>query len=434
MASLSWQSPKAVVVLGADAQRLPERATPEFFGPKRYAEMGLINPPEQTEAESFGQFASVWSGPMDMAFVACAEKSDSDVEFSSWIELIAIADPRPVVRVAAADMIHAYAINIDSDAVALQQSHADSLQAAPAYGGTIAPARFSGELPSVMSVTDLQKLIDCPYQFYLQTLLGLSPTSALEEESPPSDLGALIHQVLSGARMSHASSDAWRSWLTQRIDELLSRPFFVRRDAALAQLTVPPAIAAKLRADAMAVVPRLSEWLFARTNDSESGLTETLTEKTVERQIDTLGVSIKGRIDRWEKRDAASVLIDFKTSDPDELKRSVKSGDRDVQLPLYAWLIGPEHVAADAAYVSIKRDGIRDIPLTQTTGQPMAQLTTSAVTQVSNALGSIVAGDPIELLGMTRDKKICERCSVRGVCRRDDIVTLSGDDEGESSQ
>jgi ATP-dependent helicase/nuclease subunit B len=438
MVSLSWQSPKAVVVLGADAQRLPERATPEFFGPKRFAEMGLINPPEQTEAESFGQFASVWSGPMDMAFVACAEKSDSDVEFSSWIELIAIADPGPVVRVAAADMIHSYAISTDSGTTALQQTQTDLAQTASSLDGAIVlptnTTRFTGRLPSVMSVTDLQKLIDCPYQFYLQTLLGLSPTLALEEESPPSDLGALIHQALSGARMSHASSDEWRAWLTQRIDDLLGRPFFVRRGAALERLSVPPAIAAKLRADAMALVPRLSEWLFARTNNAESELTETLTEKTVERSIDTLGVSIKGRIDRWEKRDANSVLIDFKTSDPDQLKRSVKSGDRDVQLPLYAWLIGPEHVAADAAYVSIKRDGIRDISLTQATGQPMAQLTTSAVTQVSDALGSIIAGDPIELLGMTRDKKICERCSVRGVCRRDDLVALSSEDEGETSE
>lgn len=434
MASLSWQSPKAVVVLGADAQRLPERATPEFFGPKRFAEMGLINPPEQTEAESFGQFASVWSGPIDMAFVACAEKSDSDVEFSSWIELIAIADPGPVVRVAAADLIQPYAISVDLGTTALRQAHDDSLQTAPTLGGAIAPTRFSGQLPDVISVTDLQKLIDCPYQFYLQTLLGLSPTPALEEESPPSDLGALIHQALSGARMSHTSSDEWRVWLTKRIDDLLSRPFFVRRGAALEQLSVPPAIAAKLRADAMAVVPRLSEWLFARTNNAEFEFTDTLTEKTVERRLDTLGVSIKGRIDRWEKRDAASVLIDFKTSDPDQLKRSVKSGDQDVQLPLYAWLIGPEHVAADAAYVSIKRDGIHDIPLTQTTGQPMAQLMGSVVTQVSNALGGIAAGDPIELLGMTRDKKICERCNVRGVCRRDDIVALSNEAEGETSE
>lgn len=428
MASLSWQSPKAVVVLGADAQRLPERATPEFFGPQRFAEMGLINSPEQTEAESFGQFASVWAGPIDMAFVACAEKSDSEVEFSSWIELLAMADPGPVVRSSAADMIHSYEIKVDLNA--------DDRNAAPDAGGdaqsmhhAIKPARFTGRLPNVISVTDLQKLIDCPYQFYLQTLLGLSPTPALEEESPPSDLGALIHQALSGARMQHASADEWRTWLTQRIDGLLSAPFFVRRGAALERLSVPPAIAAKLRADAMAVVPGLSEWLFARATNPTSGLTETLTEKTLERRLDGLDVSIKGRIDRWEKSDAASLLIDFKTSDPNQLKRSVKPGDRDVQLPLYAWLIGPEHSAADAAYVSIQRDAVHDIGLTQTTGQPLDQLTASVVTQVTNALGHIASGGPIDPLGMTRDKKVCERCNVRGVCRRDDITALVSDEE-----
>lgn len=435
LVSLSWQSPQAVVVLGADAQRLPERATPEFFGPKRFAEMGLINPPEQTEAESFGQFASVWSGSYEMAFVACAERPDSDVEFSNWIELLAMADSAPVERVAAADMIHSYALGSDLDASVIEHTNARLRGGVQAGASEIAPARFTGRLPNVVSVTDLQKLIDCPYQFYLQTLLGLSPTPALEEESPPSDLGALIHQVLSGARMQHASIDEWRNWLTQRIDGLLSAPFFVRRGAALEQLSVPPAIAAKLRTDAMALVPRLSEWLFNRANRPESELTETLTEKTVERRLDELDITIKGRIDRWEKNGSASVLIDFKTTDPDQLKRSVKPGDRDLQLPIYAWLIGPEHTATDASYVSVKRDAIHEIQLARTTGQAMGQLTASAVDQVSSALSSIAAGDPIALLGMTRDKKICERCNVRGVCRRDDMAALiSEEEEGRASE
>ncbi len=412
LASLSWQRPKAVVVLGADAQRLPERPTPEFFGPKRFAEMGLINPPELAEAEGFGQFASVWADPLAMALIACAEKSDSDVEFSSWIELLAIERPDLVERTHASEMIGLYAISAELD-----------------QPTAIETAQFTGQLPDVISVTDLQKLIDCPYQFYLQTLLGLSPTTTLEEESPPSDLGSLIHQALSGARMRQASAHDWAVWLTERIDELLDKPFFVRRGAELERLSVPPAIAAKLRADAMALVPGLSEWLFKRSNDSAWQWTETLTEKTVERALDDLSVRIKGRIDRWEKGDQASMLIDFKTSDPDQLKKSVKPGDQDVQLPLYAWLIGPEHAAADAAYVSIRRDAVEEIGLTKTTGQTMSQLTDSVLTQVGDALGRLAAGQPIELLGMTRDKKICERCNVRGVCRRDDIAAVVGDEE-----
>ncbi len=51
LSSLTWQLPQAVVVMGAQEGRLPERPVAQFFEPKRFAEMGLQIPPEELELQ-----------------------------------------------------------------------------------------------------------------------------------------------------------------------------------------------------------------------------------------------------------------------------------------------------------------------------------------------------------------------------------------------
>jgi hypothetical protein len=52
----------------------------------------------------------------------------------------------------------------------------------------------------------------------------------------------------------------------------------------------------------------------------------------------------------------------------------------------------------------------------------------AVVARVESGLSGIVAGDPIAASGVDRDPQVCERCSVRGVCRRDDafLTHVSG--------
>ena len=420
LSSLSWAAPKAVLVLGADPQRLPERPVAEFFEPRRFAEMGLANPPELIEAEGFGQLVSVWMKPLPMVFMACAEKPDSKAEFSNWIELLAMVRPDWTDRQNAAALVGHYELNLQPDAARTDE-----------------PTVFRGVLPAQISVTELQRLVDCPYQFYLQRLLGFAPVADLEEESPPTDLGSLMHQVLADATMAHQTEADWADWLEQAIDTRLARPFSRRKEDDSFRLMVPSALHAKLRAEAKALVPRLSVWLKSREQElapsavSGAARPKTQTETAVEREITALGILIKGRIDRWEETNGGALLIDFKTSDPKTLEKNIKKADRDVQLPLYAWLIGPKETAVDARYISIRRSAIKEIGLAQASGQPIAQLTDAVLEQVSQALRGLSEGAVIEPLGMTREKTVCDRCNVRGICRRDDRLPAEDDDDDD---
>ncbi len=406
LSSLIWRAPQAVLVIGADAGRLPQRAVPRFFEPRRFAEMGLQVVPEQAQAELFAQFVSAWTAPFPMALIACSEKPDAQVEFSGWIELLALHECNSVRRIDASNFVARRVLT-------LEQFNSDvPLQ-----------ARFDQALPNSLSVSALQSLANCGLQFYLQTLCGLAPIQPLEEDAAPSDVGSLLHLVLRNAKESKADSAQWRAWLEKEIERVLATAFFQKKRDNKLPLPMPAALRAGLRAEAMALVPALAIWLASR----EAGHCIE-TEQPVSRVLEPFGITIKGQIDRIETNDQGVRLIDFKTTNPSELKRRIKTVEDDVQLAFYAWLLAPQHVES-ATYVSIRRDGVSDIGVAGNSGETLAQRVDATVALISEKLQAIVDGKPIEAEAMGKHKSICQRCSVRGICRRDDVLALESAQE-----
>jgi ATP-dependent helicase/nuclease subunit B len=406
LSSLLWRLPQAVLVIGAEAGRLPERSVPRFFEPQRFAQMGLQPAPEQIQSELFAQFVSAWAAPFPMSMIACSEKPDAEVEFSGWIELLALKPHHAIDRVNASEFV-------TRRRVALEKFPCDvSLQ-----------AQFEGSLPQALSVSSLQSLANCSLQFYLQTLCGLAPMQLLEDEAAPSDLGSLLHLALRGAVSSKASASEWEAWLEKEIDRVLAIPLFQNRRGKKLPLSMPQSLCASLRAEAMAVVPALAKWLGRHGPPRP-----TLTEQPVSRTLEPFGITIKGQIDRVEQTEQGLHLIDFKTTNPTELKRRLKTIEDDVQLALYAWLLSPQKIES-ATYVSIRREGVEDIGVASDSAETLAQRVEATITLITEKLQSILNGDPIQAEGMYKHKSICERCAVRGICRRDDLSMLDSAEE-----
>ena len=457
--TLAWQQPGAALIVGADAARLPERAAAQFFEPEKFAEMGLQNSPEQIQAEAFAEFASIWSAPLPITFLATSEKPDSSVEFSPWLERLTLTPSPLVTRVKAADVISVYALQRGPQGQAAVKLHRAITEyvAVTESGTAIAHDAVNAHsvttwwpyaLPPQISVSDAQSLVACPYQFFAQRLLGLQPLEKLLDEAAPSDLGSLIHLVLAkAAEVRQDSAPQWATWLEQEIDRVLSVAFFERKKAAVLALAIPRALQSRLKADAMAVVPHLSEWLSRRgviahqhqdhaedqSRPQQNSVTaQVLAEQPVKRDLPRVGVRLSGRIDRWEDPGADALLIDFKTSDPAALKSRVRSIDQDVQLPLYAWLIGPEKTARDALYVAIRHDRVSEISVTTETEQPLHDLAQALAERLSADLLAIRQGGPLLRRAMETDPSRCDICRVRGICRRDD-TPLSTESSSEGS-
>ena len=410
MASILWCPPQAVMILGADHQQLPERPATQFFEPAHLAEMGLQNPPERLEAEAFAQFASVWFQPVPMTLISQSETPENSAEFSNWVRLLSMHSNSPVLQSEASTHLTNQSLNLALE----PQAHRD-----PAL-------RWHQSLPPKLSVSAAQALFNCEYQFFARSLLNLGGPDDLLDDSPPTDLGSLIHLVLSEVTASSRTESEWVEWLNRAIDARLGAPFFNNHSPESLRADLPEASRQKLKTEARAMVPHLARWLSQR-----SAMLGLKTEEPVRRQIlTTPPCELMGRIDRWEihSQDLGDAkgsgqvhrLIDFKTSDPSTLKARVKPGDRDVQLALYAWLIGPNHVAEDAAYVSLRHDGVHELSLAAVTGQPLPDLVSATLDRLETQLQSIADGRPISRTGLLNDPKVCEFCNYRGVCRRDD--------------
>lgn len=407
LSSLMWRPPQALIIMGAESVRLPERPVPRFFEPHCLAEMGLVTAPEQRESELLSQFVEAWRSGYPIELIACSDKPDSEVEFSGWVELLTLGSSALIQRKTAVEVL------------STRELHVDPVAFAPSLQAT-----WTHELPAALSVSELQSLADCATQFYLQTLLQLKPVPALEETSPPSDLGSLLHLVLKAATHSQRSELEWAQWAEAEVDRILKTSFFQASHQQSIRLPMPSGFRESLRAEALAVVPPLAQWLAQRPQSMQ-----VLTEHSVSRPLEQLGILIKGRIDRIEQTARGLQLIDFKTTAPEQLRRRVKTIGLDVQLPLYAWLLAPTSTVESAAYISLRRDAITAIPLSDSENDSLQSRIDDTISLLSSKLADLRAGRAIEPEGLHKDKTICERCRVRGICRRDDIAGVEESEE-----
>ncbi len=403
--SLIWRPPKAVMLVGADPSRFPERMTARFFEPKRFAEMGLALDPDQEEAELYARFQLIWSTPIPLVAIAQSESSDAQAEFSRWIALAAQQGSAPVERVSASEVIARFSVIDAADMPALSQGHD--------FESPVWPYA----LPSSLSVSALQEIKNCPYQFFAGRLLRLDQVSDLTEEIAPSDVGSCLHLLLSRAPNRRQSKEDWLNWCHEELHQLLAGD----RQSIFSN---PTALTQDLRTQVLAHLPSIAQWLSERPEGRVQ------TERSVERELADLKIRIKGRIDRWETSDdGQAVLIDFKTTDPKTLEKRLRDEDRDLQLAAYAWLIGADQPVQDARYVALRRDGVTEIGLLSETAESVMDQAERQISEVTHRLIALRDQSPISRDGLHAGAEVCDYCAMRGVCRRDELLFASGDDD-----
>lgn len=404
--SLLWQRPQALLVVGADAKRLPQREMPRFFEPSQLAEMGLALDPIQEESEGFTAFTALWRSELPITMIATSDEPDSAAQFSPWVELQTSMPTKKAAEVILPMRLDCTLLPALAKDFAVQT-----------------PLQWSLGLPDAISVSESQQLVDCPYQYALSSLLALAQCDELEESAQASDLGSLLHHVLKAAPAGFDSEALCVDWLHQQIDQSLEQPWRWGGPGATLKLPLPRPIWAQLRAEAFAIVPRLARWLVTQpaadpTGDPGSAIQ---TELPLRAQIPDMGVTLKGRLDRLDVQ--RGVVMDFKTSDPKVLKKRLSPDGNELQLQLYAWLLQAEQSAQPvtaARFVSIRREAVTEVDLTPHDGASIAQLGIQALESVRSELKEIADGAPVQARGIDADAQVCQYCTVRGVCRRDD--------------
>ena len=416
--SLLWQRPQALLVVGADAKRLPQREMPRFFEPSQLAEMGLGLDPIQEESEGFTAFTALWRSDLPITMIATSDEPDSAVQFSPWVEL---QTSMPAKK--AAEVISPMMLDCTLLPALTKDFEAET------------ELRWNLGLPDAISVSESQRLVDCPYQYALSSLLALSRCDELEESAQASDLGSLLHHVVKAAPAGFDSAALCADWLHQQIDQSLEQPWRWGGPGATLKLPLPKPIWAQLRAEAFAIVPKLARWLATQpaADPASDPRSVIQTELPLRAQIPDVGVTLKGRLDRLDVQ--RGVVMDFKTSDPKLLKKRLGPDGNELQLQLYAWLLQAQQPALPvtaARFVSIRREAVTEVDLRPHEGTSIAQLGAQALESVRLELKEIADGAPVQARGIDADAQVCQYCAVRGVCRRDDYRLDAGRSETET--
>ncbi len=371
---------EAVAIIGADAQHLPARPAPGLFSQATRAHLGLPTASDEVDAATTDLMHLLAQGP-------------ALISWRAWNN----DEPNPasplVLRLQA---LHHAAWGSD---LPEQASGEPPTQPSPLPGASAQPAPtvFAEQLPRRYSPTAYQTLLDCPYRFFVSSVLGIRELDEADDALDKSDYGNALHRILNTFHDSAPPTkrDAALTLLSEiSIAEFATLPAYTATAWHIRWASIQPAY--------------IDGWLdwVAQGWRYQSG------EAAVEMPFNVAGIgdiTLHGRVDRVDGRidqngGDARTVIDYKTGAAAGLKKKLKDPSEAVQLPFYAWLAD-----AAAAY----------LPINDT---PVALLELDGETDVDaisrrlpELLGAIAAGGMLEANGVDT---VCQYCEARGLCRK----------------
>ena len=261
-------------------------------------------------------------------------------------------------------------------------------------------------LPRRISASAVEALRDCPYRFFAKVMLRLREADELERDLEKRDYGTWLHAVLHQFHLTRLRPEG----VSLETARLIALAAACQVESGLDDAEFLP-FATSFRA----LAPRYIEWLHER---DRQGLQWRLGEfERVVSPPEFEGVSLEGHIDRIDvlgnDGQGGTELIDYKTGSVDALKRRVKEPLEDTQLAFYAAIL-PDTLKAPlrAAYLAL--DFNRGIEFIE--HKDVMQSARILVSGLASEFARLRDGAGLPALG---EGQTCERCEMRGLCRRD---------------
>ena len=277
----------------------------------------------------------------------------------------------------------------------------------PAFDSAPSPAAHPKLLPSRLSASGHQALIDCPYRFYVRDMLRIREAETIREEMDNLEFGNYVHRCL---RAFHAeASDAPGPWLG-RIAEDESAALELLQEIGeyyMEQLVPSPSnivFAKRWKAIARRYV-QLQKSVERHQDPAES-------EQAATCRIDE-SLMLDGRIDRMDQDENSNrIVIDYKTGSRRISKNEVQSGEQ-VQLASYALMMEP---VERAEYWWLSQDPQKNIPLTSLDGEDLSGLNRKVRDRLRDVFQSLNTQGRMPANG---NEAACQHCYAQGVCRKD---------------
>ena len=262
-------------------------------------------------------------------------------------------------------------------------------------------------LPSNISASGHQALVDCPYRFYVRDMLRIRETDMIHEEMDNLEFGNYVHQCLHAFHSGIPSAPGpWQGQIEGReaaAFRLLQEigVYFMER------LTPSPSNIVFLERW-RSIARRYLD--LQQSYEKHQVILES--EQQVEYRVDE-GLLLCGRIDRMdEDKDGNRIVIDYKTGSKRISKDEVQSGEQ-VQLTSYALMTEP---IGRAEYWWLSQDPQKEIPLTSVEGEFLEALGRKIHNRLREMFQDLRASHEMPAHG---DEATCAFCYAQGVCRKD---------------
>ena len=272
------------------------------------------------------------------------------------------------------------------------------------------PAVPVGALPPRLPVGGVERLVACPFRFLAQDGWRLRERPEPIDVPGVRERGELVHEILE--RFHQRAHDDGLPFDADRRGELLERLVSVTDAVAARELAAGGGTLGEL-AEWRATLEGYLEWAI---DDAARGWRWTAGEQDGTAQVgwrDAQGrertVAIDGRLDRLDRGPDGLRIVDYKLGAPDRLRRIAREPDRAAQLALYAWIASARGEVADSGYLSLRRDRVTWVPLSQ----PAPDVLAAWRDALPRYLARIDGGEPLAASGTD-----CAHCASRGLCRR----------------
>ncbi|MFH1074686.1 MAG: PD-(D/E)XK nuclease family protein [Candidatus Firestonebacteria bacterium] len=252
-----------------------------------------------------------------------------------------------------------------------------------------------------LSVTAIDRYLDCPFIFYLEKILGMEILEEPKFEIESAKIGALLHQVMEGSfapgkkdpglleekitfsveteLKKTALHEFWKDHIRKRVDTLLNR--ILREERVL-----------------------FKEYPYVYC-----------VEKKGRFKLKNVEAAVKGRIDRVDCSDKEYAVIDYKSGSGAKtyFEKTVKG--ESIQLALYARMIAGEGVRTPGVFCvyDLKEGKARIIKKDK-----VNELYESALFTAEKAVRSILNGDFPKKDTNNKGSGTCYFCSYASICKK----------------
>ena len=405
----------AVVVVGCDEQQLPAFSEPPLFfsdALNRLLKTSTINAQYVQQARDFSQLL-VSCPNVDLLWQSKSKKGEP-LRPSAWIQRLQTQLPHWKTVIYKPDVY-------SGQAKPSQQAVAALDEALP--------------LPLSVSPSAYKALRDCPYKYYVRSLLGLREAKEFEDGFDASLAGQSLHALLrnfyQALKTEEQKSDSQivgdtetrRTWMERELSAISEKEFkrLIEGDSRVLgtlrdwQKQIPSFIDWQLQREA-------SGWRYHNA-EHKVGFDLHFVDQDGENRV----IRIEGRADRFDinaRSEKQAEVIDYKNQSMAKLKKRAEHILDDPQLLIYARAVNEDPASAHlpgqqinhAQWVSLKLDLKRDKKLLRSLEvESVPELMPTFNRQITEDMQNLWSRK--EMTAFAPDG-VCKYCEARGICRK----------------